>query len=78
MYLRIFPEFLLLCISAHSADAPAHPSFRDESFVGELRRPVAVPARHACDEARAAVFRFLSEDWLPWIALLHMRERGRS
>jgi hypothetical protein len=22
-----------------------------------------------------AVFRFLSEDWSPWIALLHMRER---
>jgi hypothetical protein len=22
-----------------------------------------------------AVFRFLSEDWLPWIALLRMRER---
>ena len=26
-------------------------------------------------EKRAAVFRFLSEDWSPWIALLHMRER---
>jgi hypothetical protein len=22
-----------------------------------------------------AVFRFLSEDWSPWVALLHMRER---
>jgi hypothetical protein len=22
-----------------------------------------------------AVFRFLSENWSPWIALLHMRER---
>jgi hypothetical protein len=24
---------------------------------------------------RGAVFRFLSEDWSPWIALLRMRER---
>lgn len=31
-----------------------------------------------CDSSgvkSVAVFRFLSEDWSPWIALLHMRER---
>jgi hypothetical protein len=49
-----------------------------------LGRALADQARHLRDRARArdtsggkpvAVFRFLSEDWSPWIALLRMRER---
>ena len=52
--------------------------------MGELGRPLADPARHLRDRARSwrrngvkplAVFRFISEDWSPWIALLRMRER---
>lgn len=49
----------------------------------ELGRALADSARHVCDGTvvdRAklkpvAVFRFLSEDWSPWIALVRMRER---
>lgn len=48
---------------------------------GELGRALADPARHLAIERReasgvrpVAVFRFLSGDWSPWIALPRMRE----
>jgi hypothetical protein len=36
---------------------------------------VAIERRDANGGKPVAVFRFLSEDWSPWIALLRMRER---
>jgi hypothetical protein len=35
----------------------------------------SIERRDTSDVKPLAVFRFLSEDWSPWIALLHMRER---
>jgi hypothetical protein len=52
--------------------------------VAELGGAVAAPAGRVRDEQRphgrsglkpVAVFRFLSENWSPWIALVRMRER---
>jgi hypothetical protein len=36
---------------------------------------VAIERRDTSGGKPVAVFRFLSEDWSPWIALLRMRER---
>ena len=40
-----------------------------------IRRVMFAIERRDISGKPVAVFRFLSEDWSPWIALLHMRER---
>jgi len=40
-----------------------------------IRRVAFAIERRASGVEPVAVFRFLSEDWSPWVALLHMRER---
>ena len=40
-----------------------------------LRVTFAIERRDTSGIKPVAVFRFLSEDWSPWIALLHTRER---
>jgi hypothetical protein len=40
-----------------------------------IRRVTFAIDRYASGVTPVAVFRFLSEDWSPWIALLRIRER---
>jgi hypothetical protein len=40
-----------------------------------IRRVTFTIERRDISGKPVAVFRFLSEDWSPWIALMHMRER---
>jgi hypothetical protein len=40
-----------------------------------LSRLLKFPFRSNFQQGQVAVFRFLSEDWSPWVALARMRER---